>query len=88
MSESTASRIDRVGREQRREERQRTSTSSGNASSSPNESPIAPKTTSHYENRIVSNSEESCCEGAVSTSTFEHGKKYFHPYFKDHNNFI
>ena len=86
MSESTASRIDRVGREQRREERQRTSTSSGNASSnsvsstsfisssSPNQSPIAPKTTSQYENQIASNSEESSCEGAVSTSTLEQGK--------------
>ena len=85
MSESTASRIDRVGREQRREERQRTSTSSGNASSnsvsstsfisssSPNQSPIAPKTASHYENQIVGNSEESTCEAAVSTSTYEQG---------------
>ena len=86
MSESTASRIDRVGREQRREERQRTSTSSGNASSnsvsstsyisssSPNQSPIAPKTTSHYENQIASNSEETSCEGSVPTSTFDQGK--------------
>ena len=86
MSESTASRIDRVGREQRREERQRTSTSSGNASSnsvsstsyisssSPNQSPIAPKTTSHYENQIASNSEETSCKGSVPTSTFDQGK--------------
>ena len=85
MSESTASRIDRVGREQRREERQRTSTSGSSASSnlvsstsftsssSPNQSPIAPKSGSQNEHQMSCTNEDYNGEDPDSTSTFEQG---------------
>lgn len=85
MSESTASRIDRVGREQRREERQRTSTSGSSASSnlvsstsftsssSPNQSPIAPKSGSQNEHQMSCTNEDNNGEDPDSTSTFEQG---------------
>ena len=85
MSESTASRLDRVGREQRREERQRTSTSvtassnlvsstSLTSSSSPSQSPIAARVTSHSEQQGFSNSDNVNGEDEVSTSTLEPGR--------------
>ena len=85
MSESTASRLDRVGREQRREERQRSSTtgqvssnlvssSALNTSSSSNQSQVVSRSTKNTDGPQSSESIDiENSDSQISTSTLEAG---------------